>query len=262
METTPVSGLALFYDAAEKDAAGLIGQAVNESVHLIQKEWGLEVPADGRVYVMTSWRHFVFHSASWAWKVLLAVTYPLWSPRVRRIWAMAGGWNQHYGKRTATGVKPARLMKEAATTNPGEQIFVQVDDIRDKVRHVTCHELVHAFTSYLKLPVWLHERLAMVTVDLLAGTPTVRADTQAVLADGSVGWQSRPRTADAEALVREYARSYWVTRYLAETKPELLQSVLEKRRSHQQLEGKLAAQYGLAEDEFWRIQAQAAAHFG
>jgi hypothetical protein len=100
----------------------------------------------------------------------------------------------------------------------------------------------------------------MVTVDSLAGQPTVRADTRDVLADSEVGWQN-PRTLDAEELVQEYARSYWLTRYLAETRPDLLKSLLENRHSHQQLEGQLAEAYRLGHDQFWLVQAQAAAHY-
>jgi len=36
--------------------------------------WGLEAPAECRVYVMTSWLRFLFHSAPWPWRIFLAVT--------------------------------------------------------------------------------------------------------------------------------------------------------------------------------------------
>jgi hypothetical protein len=144
----------------------------------------------------------------------------------------------------------------------GERLFEPEEDIKQKVRQVTCHELVHAFTAHLRLPIWLREGLAMVTVDHLVGKATVRSDTLGML-EGSPGeGQRKHRTTDWEALVRETVRGYWVTRYIAETKPEHLKSLLRERYKHRELEGELAQAYGLEADEFWRIQEKVMAHFG
>jgi len=45
-----------------------------------------------------------------------------------------------------------------------------------KVQQIACHELVHAFTSHLRLPVWLHEGLAMVTVDRLLQNQSIQGE--------------------------------------------------------------------------------------
>jgi hypothetical protein len=261
MEKTSVSGLTLFFDPRQEDAAELIRNACGQSVRLIQERWGLAVPQDCRVYVMTSWLHFTFHAPPWPWKIWSGLTLPLWAWRAQRIWRYAGGWTQRYGRRRAVGVKPPWLLA-MGDWSLGERLFEPEADITQKVRQVTCHELVHAFTAHLRLPVWLREGLAMVTVDYLAGKATVRADTLGMLEGSPGGGQRKRPKPDWEALIGETARGYWTTRYIAETKPEHLRSLLRERHKQRELEEELAQAYGLEAGEFWRIQEKVMSRFG
>jgi len=137
METMAVDGVTLFFDAREREAAGLVRDACEKSIRLIRECWGLDTPADCRVYVMTSWLHFVFHSSPWPWRILLGISMPLWYYRVKKTWPFAGGWAQRYGKRRAVGIKPPRLIQQADRAM-GELIFIQEADISEKMQHVTC----------------------------------------------------------------------------------------------------------------------------
>ena len=94
METLKINGLVLFFDASEQDAAKLIGAACEKSVQIIHERWGLDIPEDCRVYVMTSWLRFLFHAPPWPYRILVAATLPLWYFRARKLWALAGGWHQ------------------------------------------------------------------------------------------------------------------------------------------------------------------------
>jgi hypothetical protein len=214
---------------------------------------------------MTSWQRFLFHSAPWHWRILLAVTIPLWVFRVRKIWRFAGGWVQRYGARLAVGIKPPRILQQA-DRSIGAQIFVPEKEIDEKVEQVTCHELVHAFTAHLRLPMWLNEGLAMVTVDRLSGAPTVRLETVESLDEpargsGPESYRSVQRK-DKEALVYHVVRGYWLTRYIEETQPDLLQGLLAQRQSHSALEVQVATALGMDRDEFWRrIDGIVASHF-
>jgi hypothetical protein len=265
MESRSIQGLTLFFDTEERDAAELIGHACEQSVPLIRKLWGLESPEDVRVYVMTSWLRFVFHSAPWQWRILVAVSMPLLYFRATRLWNMAGGWAQAYGRRRAVGIKPPRLL-QAADRSIGERIFVQEENLEEKVRHVTCHELVHAFAAHLRLPMWLNEGLALVTVDELAGKPMVQHGTLETVAHWSqkqdpAGYGSRT-IKDHDALVYHVTRGYWLTRYLQDTQPELLQGLLAQRYSHRDLEGRVAAGLGTGREELWsQIDRVVASHF-
>lgn len=265
METRSIGNLVLYYEAGDEAAADLVADACARSLDLVRDLWGLEAPRECRVYVMTSWREFLFHSAPRLWRIYLAVTLPLRRARMQRTWDMAGGWALRYGRRHVIGLKPARLLGNV-DAGLGERFYARREP-DEAVGHNTCHELVHACSAHLRLPTWLREGLAMVTVDRHAGKPTVKAETLRTLAQrsqgaefpGGRGWF----TVDREGLLYLAARSYWLTRYLAETHPELLRQQLGQRQPHTVLESALAAGLGLSREEFWRqIDGLIVSHFG
>jgi hypothetical protein len=162
---------------------------------------------------------------------------------------------QRYGKRAAVGVKPPRLI-EMSDKSIGQRIFVKDESLDQKVQLITCHELTHAFTAHLRLPMWLNEGLAMVMVDKFHGEPTVKLETleelQGSKNNQSPGKYQKLSTKDKDALVYHYVRGYWITRYIEETKPDLLKEVLGRRFSHKVLEEKLASAYDMNREDFWK----------
>jgi hypothetical protein len=255
MDQRKIGRLTLFYDPAESAAADIVEEACRRSLDVIGETWGLEAPQDCRVYVMTSWTRFVFDSSPWQMRPILAVTSPLWLFRVRRLWPHAGGWTQRYGRRQAVGVKPPRLL-QASDRSIGERIFVREDDVTEKIRHVTCHELTHAFTAHLRLPSWLNEGLAMVTVERFCGRATVREDTLDALdrqpAPRRPAQFVRLNPADEAAVVRHYVRGYWIARLLAEINLQAMRELLRARRSQKELERRIAAILGTSPNDLWR----------
>ena len=254
MESKQIAGLVLYFEAEESTAADLIGSACERSLDLIRDLWGLEPPQECRVYVMTSWSRFLFHAAPWPWRVYLALTLPLRFARIQKVWAMAGGWALRYGRRHAIGIKPPRLLREIEATLR-ERVFVR-REVEEAVEHNTCHELAHVCSDHLRLPTWLHEGLAMVTVDHLAGRPTVKSETLQTLAGESAGTQAQARfghpSSAPDNLVRLAVRGYWITRYLAETQPALLREQIAQQQPREVLEAALAARLELEPEEFWR----------
>jgi hypothetical protein len=265
MDTVSVDGITLLYDAAERPAAQIVGEACERTIPILRDHWGLQTPSNCRLYVMTSWVGFMFQTASWPRRIWLAFSFPLWALRARATWRYAGGWNVPYRQGPAVGVKPGRLLLKADRT-VGDRIFIRAQDINQEVRRNTCHELTHAFTGHLRLPIWLHEGLAMVTVDMFVGRPTVQEQSLEALLrpvpdpslDRSHG---RPRQ-DVDSLVQHVVRGYWMTRYIEDTKPGLLRGLLSQPRSDTALESEIASSYGLERDEFWsHIDDMMAAHF-
>ncbi len=265
MEKIFANGVHIYFDPEEQGTAEIIQHACERSIRIIKEQWGLESPKDCRVYVMTSWANFIFHSAPWHWKILLILTYPFWVLRVRRTWQFAGGWTQRYGERCAVGVKPPWLI-EVADRSMGERIFVKEESFEQKVQLITCHELTHAFTAHLKLPMWLNEGLAMVVVDKFLGTSTVKENTLQTLQHSrnkqSPGKYQSVSMKDQDSLVYHTVRGYWITRYLLDTRPDLLKSLLKQRQSHEALEIKIASSYDMDRGEFWKaIDGMLAARF-
>jgi len=253
MKTETIAGLRLFYYPEEHEAAHLIQAACERSVPLICQRWGLPLPEDCRVYVMTSWPAFLFHAAPWLWRGLLALTLPLVARRASTIWPYAGGWALVFGRRRVVGVKPPRLL-QTSNTNIGEQIFVAGLDPSDKVQSITCHELTHAFTFHLKLPTWLNEGLATLAMEHYLDRRIVREENLETLAAHPPARSGRgiPRVDNPQALITVYARGYWLTRFIEETRPELLRDLLSKRRGQKELEEKVASAFGKDRESFWK----------
>ncbi len=255
MESESVAGLHIFYDAEERESASIIGMACERSVGLLRQRWGLATPGDCRVYVMTSWLGFLFHSAPWPWKVYLILTLPLVARRASRIWPYAGGWSLQFGRRRAVGVKPLRMI-QMADRRLGEQIFTQERDLSETVQTVTCHELVHAFTFHLKLPTWLHEGLATLAMEHYLDRRIVREETLENLPHPSQkptnSKTERLRVDDPQALISQYVRGYWLTRYIEETRPELLKDLLSKQYKQKEFEEKVAPAFGKDQKNFWK----------
>ncbi len=266
MEATTVAGITLFYDADERPAADLIKLACQRSAELIGESWGFPTPRNLHVHVMTSWLQFLFRASPWHWKIPLVLLAPLWVFKVKKMWRFAGGWAQAFGSRRAVGVKPPRILA-ATDTTIGDRVFIREDDVEERVRRITCHELTHAFSSHLRLPVWLHEGIAMVTVDRIAGRPTVQTATIDIIehADRTLNprkYQNLPQV-DCDAFLYPFIRGYWITRFLEEARPGLLTGLFAEKRSHQDLEAKIAAGLGKTFDEFWNeIDGLVAARFG
>ena len=196
---------------------------------------------------------------------MLAPTFPLWYGRVSKMWTYAGGWVQRYGRRIAVGIKPPRLIR-VSDRSIGELIFVPEKDPEHKLQSVTCHELTHAFTSHLKLPMWLNEGLAMVTVDGMVGAPTVKPETLDTLRTSSgkagMGSYGKLRAGDTQGLVYHTVRGYWITRYIEEVHPGLIGRLLTQRQSHSALETELASELGQDRTGFWSsIDKVVVAHF-
>ena len=243
MRKIQLDRLSVYFEPPESDAAALIADAARETLDLLATRWSLEAPADLRVYVMTSWRRFLLQAAPWFWQPLIALQIPLLRSRMRRLWPVTGGWAQRFGGRHTVGVKPPWLLARA-DRSIGDEIFVPAENLRAKVREITCHELTHALTAALKLPAWLNEGLAMVAVDRLQGRPTVRPETLSHLT--RTNHRQRPdnyrslHQVDPAVYVQLYAEGYWVTRYLDETHPQALAELLAQRRRPEEFDATLA----------------------
>jgi hypothetical protein len=252
-------------DPGEQAAADLIGGARAEALQLTQESWGLSAPEDCRIYVMTSWLRFVFQSAPWSWRILLAVTLPVWSSRARRTWPYSAAWTQRYGRRVAIGVKPPRLLAHSDKSF-GLRMFVEEKDMNMNIRYVTCHELVHACSAHLRLPAWLNEGIATVTVDRFAGKRTILAETLNLIRDYQP--KATPPTyrelsrMSGEAFVYHAVRGYWLAGYIEEKCPGFLKRKFSRGWKASPIEQEIAIELGMRPESFWsEVDAAVVDHF-
>jgi len=265
METRSIGNLSIFFEPADQDAAEQIAAACAESAAFLGDFWGLSAARSLRVYVTTSWRDLALRWAPPATRAVLACLSPLWWDRFKKVWTFCAGLTQGTKDRPAIGIKPPRLLEQTDKTI-GERIFVKEPDVHRRLRHAVCHEMVHAFTIPLHLPMWLNEGVAMVTADRFLQQDTVRQDTLRLLKGRCR--RMKPTSylllmeMDADAIVHHYARGYWITRFLEATRPAFLRGLLSHRRRARTLHRQIAAELGMSVPEFRRdIDGIVAAYF-
>ncbi|MCJ7521218.1 MAG: hypothetical protein MUP21_03245 [Dehalococcoidia bacterium] len=254
MKQKTIDNVSLVFDPGEQDTAYVIGGACERAIQLAQEMWGLGSPDDCRIYVMTSWPGFVFRSAPWSWRILLGATIPFWVFRVRRTWPYSAAWTQRYGRGIAIGVKPPRLLAQS-DRSIGVRIVGEEKDMKVNVLHVTCHELVHACSAHLCLPMWLNEGIATVTVDRFLGKPTMRWETLALMRD------FMPKTAPPtyrklsrmglETIAYQGIRGYWLVQYLEGKRPGFLRRIFSQGQSAKTIEREVAIALGMEPESFW-----------
>jgi len=254
MKSRTVAGVAVVVNPDEQETVDLIGSACAKAIQLSQELWGLGSPEECRIYVMTSWLGFVFQSAPWPWRILLGATIPFWCLRARRTWPYSAAWTQRYGRRVAIGVKPPRLL-EQSDRSIGVRMFVEEKDMRVNVQHVTCHELTHACSAHLRLPTWLNEGIATVTVDRFLKRPTIREETLAFmrgfLPKGAPPTYRELSRMGGEAIAYHGMRGYWLVRYLEEEHPGFLRRMFSLRRDPKAIEQEMIVELGMEPGRFW-----------
>lgn len=265
MQSRRVGGITVVFDPGEQDTAELIRDAAASVLRLIQESWGLGPPADCRFYVMTSWWGFIFRSAPWPWRIWLALTLPLWCFRARRTWPYSAAWTQRYGRRVAIGIKPPRLL-ESSDKSIGVHMYAEEKETKTKLRHLTCHELTHACSAHLKLPAWLNEGLAAVTVDRYLEKQTIRTDTLELVK--SFTPKARPPSyrklarQSGKAFAYHAVRGYWLVQYLEDNRPGFLKRALSSPRVARTIEQEIAAGLGIEPGSLWsKIDDVIVAHF-
>ncbi|MDY7040612.1 MAG: hypothetical protein SVX38_07100 [Chloroflexota bacterium] len=165
----------------------------------------------------------------------------------------------------AIGVKPPRLL-EQSDKSIGVSMFVPEKDMRANVRHVTCHELVHACSAHLKLPAWLNEGIAAVTVDRFLGRRTIREETLELIRDflpkGPPPTYRELSRMRGESFTYHAVRGYWLVGYLEEKYPGFLKRMFSLRRNVQAIEREMAGELGIGPESFWsEIDGVVAGHF-
>jgi len=252
MQTLTTNGITIYYEQQERHTAEQILLACEHTSGIVRDHWGLKIPANCRVFVMTSWKDFMYQSSTGSRRLFLKVTYPFWARRVQQMWDVAGGWNLPAKDGPVMGIKPARLILEG---DPGfsQKVFIEETDPDRKVQQVTCHELVHAITSHLKLPMWLREGFAMLMVDWYQGSPTVKWESLDLLKGEYQQSEAKEYRdiKDEELVAFQIARGYWLTRFLAKEKLEILRDLIQELHPHPELEANIASALNIDPDDLW-----------
>jgi len=190
---------------------------------------------------------------------------PLWYSRVQRTWPYSAAWTQRYGRRIAIGIKPPHLWKQS-DKSISFHMLVEEKDVEKNVQHITCHELVHACSAHLKLPVWLNEGIATVTVDRFLERQTIHEKTleliRGVLPKGAPPTYRELSRTSGKTFAYHVVRGYWLVRYLEEKCPGFLRRMFSLRRDSRVIEREMAMELGMEPESFWsEIDEVVVGHF-
>jgi hypothetical protein len=255
----------IFFERRQQESAEHIHRSLAPIIDFICSTWGLEVPQDFRVYIMTSMLQFIFHPASLFRKIVLGLFLPLWYGKAKKVWGFSGGWSLPVGKSRVIGVKPPELWPDPGK-NFGIKVFVDEPDSTLKFNWFLCHETVHAFSLHLRLPLWLNEGIAAVSVDRLYQRETIRRETLDLFEgkiekDTNMNYRSVQRK-DKRVLLYHFVRGYWFTRYLEEKHPGLVKSLLKERQNHQAITAAVEKEMDLQRGQLWQqLDAILSDHF-
>lgn len=265
MQKLRIKGQLVFAHPDDHESAILAGHIAIAATKMLKKHWSLSSPGAVRVYLITDLVKFRLHSAPWPQKIIRTISLPLWRNIARDFWFQAKGVAEPYYSRPAIGIKPPRLLDTTMKT-PYGAVMVDEPGLVSTLRNVICHEMTHVYTASRKLPRWLNEGLAVLASELFVGMPLVKPESLALLKPRGEG---RPPESlhwinirNDTALIYEYVRGYWITRYLEETYPRLLRKIIIRMRSHVRIHKTIADQLSIPYAIFWAdIDAVVAKHF-
>jgi len=207
-------------------------------------EWGIQQQRKYSIFIADDW-HVALHNLP-----LLRLRLKL-SPNLHKgyndMWSRVRAWALHSTFRSNICIKE-NFDAEDKKDNPGRIIYDLSTDIYSS-EIVFCHELTHICTQHLRLPHWLEEGIAMLTVDKYFNLQTVSLSTLELLKQhpqhmltSKIKWLEKP---SATVIACQYAAGYWLSRYLHELHPDSFKYLLAKPRKEQEIKKHLTEVCGL-----------------
>ena len=153
-------------------------------------------------------------------------------------------------------INPPRLL-ELSNKREGAYMYEPETDVQAKMRQLTCHELIHACSATLRLPAWLNEGLAFVTVDRCLGKRTIRLDTLDMLRriqpkEPPPGYRELVRL-EPELIAYHGVRGYGLVKSLEESVPGFLKRNLASPKLARLIEAEMARELSLSPADFWKV---------
>jgi hypothetical protein len=217
----------------DRDNETLLSEACCEAVNFLQKTWELSVPSC-HVYVTRKWQTIYLEQPPFLWKTVYKLGLSVFKDRrarLEKLWQRSAGWFERYGKLHLIAIKPLQYFQ---SVNLGVSPLYQVMNAKQKFCNTLVHELTHAFTAHLKLPLWLNEGVALLAAEQALGYGGLKEGTLELLHTPRkrISYLNLPNLA-GEDFFYHYAKGYWLTRYLE--KHGGLEFFLRRRRGYSRI---------------------------
>lgn len=215
-------------DEPSKETESLLSEACCEAVDFLQSTWSLQKP-NCHVYVTSRWQTIMLEQPPLLHRNLRKAFFTIRPKRrtlMDNLWARSAGWFQRYGKLCLIAIKPLSEFQKMNLAN--NQLYTPMT-YKEKFSNTLVHELTHAFTAHLKLPLWLNEGIALLTAEKALGYGIVKRETLEYLTtpQKSLSYYQLPKLSNDKFLY-QYAKGYWLTRYLQERHEDVLKQLLSK----------------------------------
>ncbi len=79
-----VGNVNVYFNSNEMDTFEMISSTVRQTAELVKDKWGLNIPDNSRVYVMTGWLKFLFQSAPIYYWPLIGLNLPFIFPVMKK----------------------------------------------------------------------------------------------------------------------------------------------------------------------------------
>jgi hypothetical protein len=211
-----------------EETESLLDEACCRAVDFLQNTWSLKIPTC-HVYVTARWQTIMLEQPPTLYRKLYKVGLSILRRRrdaLGRLWDRSAGWFQRYGNLCFIAIKPLSDFQKMNLKN--SPLYAPMN-AKEKFCNTLVHELTHAFTAHLKLPLCLNEGIALLAAERALGYGAVRIETLEYLTkprrDSS--YYQLPKL-EGETFLYHYAKGYWLIRYLQEQHEEVLKQLLSK----------------------------------
>jgi hypothetical protein len=213
-----------------RETESLLGEACCRAVDFLQNSWQFAIP-NCQVYVTPRWQTIYLEQPPLVWKMMYRLGLSILKNRRERLetlWQRSAGWFQRYGKLNFIAIKPLAYFQMVRLE---QSPLYKPMNAPQKFSNTLVHELTHAFTAHLKLPLWLNEGVALLAAEQALGYGGLREGTLELLHNPrkSISYFKLPSLA-GEDFFYHYAKGYWLTRYLEEKGG--LETLLKKRHTY------------------------------
>ncbi len=211
---------------ASSETTSLLREACCQAVDFLPNTWSLNIP-NCYVYVTARWQTIMLEQPPLLHRSLRRAFFTVRPKRrtlMDRLWTRSAGWFQRYGKVCFIAIKPLSEFQKMNLAN--NQLYTPMT-YHEKFSNTLFHELTHAFTAHLKLPLWLNEGVALLSAEKALGYGMVKEETLEYLTtpQRSLNYYQLPKLSN-EQFLYQYAKGYWLTRYLQEQHEDVLKQLL------------------------------------
>ena len=259
-KSTAVERLEIYYDETEKGIVGVIEKAYSRTSEVVKECWGVDYKDMIPFYVSKQCPEIkgVFDGMRWYnclkyfYNLLFVVPVSIIS-FLRILMLSSAVVLEDRDCKPLVWMKPWDMIESDQVVFTATFFDGDFTERENNIEYITCHEIVHVNLKYLKLPQWLNEGLAMVTVDSYFGRNIIKESTINTLQALFLKKAAMKRKRGSETFIySEYIPWYWITRFLIEEYPELIEDFIRNKQSDKNIEKKIADRLGIRRKVFWQ----------